>query len=162
MVLQPTTLEIIHTKLHRPPVPHDLVAREHLVDRLNKRLNRPLSLVCAPAGYGKSTLVSYWLDNCDLPAAWLSLEEADNDLHLFLSYFLTAIRTIFPEIGQDIQTVLKGQELPSVPFLTGCLVNELDEIDTPFIFTIDDYHVIQNNAIHELLAGVIKNLYREA
>ena len=157
MVLQPTTFEIIQTKLHRPPVPHDLVAREHLVDRLNKRLNRPLSLICAPAGYGKSTLVSSWLENCDFPSVWLSLDEADNDLHLFLSYILTTIRMIFPEVGQDIQTVLKGQELPPVSFLTGRFVNELDKIDTPFILTIDDYHIIQNNAVHELLAGVIKH-----
>ena len=157
MVLQPTTFEIIQTKLHRPPVPHDLVAREHLVDRLNKRLNRPLSLVSAPAGYGKSTLVSSWLENCDLPSVWLSLDETDNDLHLFLSYILTTIRTIFPEVGKEIQTILKGQELPAVSFLTGRFVNELDKIDTPFILTIDDYHIIQNDAVHELLAGILNH-----
>ena len=97
MVSQHSNLEIIHTKLHRPPVPSDLVVRKQLIDRLNKRLNRPLSLVCAPAGYGKSTLVSSWLETSDLPAVWLSLDEGDNDLHLFLSYFLTAIQTIYPK-----------------------------------------------------------------
>ena len=151
-----SNLEIIHTKLHRPPVPSDLVARKHLVDRLNKRLNRPLSLVCAPAGYGKSTLVSYWLENCEVPTAWLSLEVGDNDLHLFLSYFLSTIRTIFPEMGQDILSVLKVQELPSVSFLTSRLLNELDKIDRPFILTFDDYHVIENKAVHELFENLIK------
>ncbi len=157
MVSQHSNLEIIHTKLHRPPVPSDLVVRKQLIDRLNKRLNRPLSLVCAPAGYGKSTLVSSWLETSDLPAVWLSLDEGDNDLHLFLSYFLTAIQTIYPKVGHELQTVLKGQELPSVPFLIGRLVNELDKIDTPFVLAMDDYHVIQNNAVHELLKGIIKH-----
>lgn len=157
MVSQHSNLEIIHTKLHRPPVPSDLVVREQLIDRLNKRLNRPLSLVCAPAGYGKSTLVSSWLETCDLPTVWLSLDEGDNDLHLFLSYFLTAIQTIYPKVGHELQAVLKGQELPSVAFLIGRLVNELDKIDTPFVLAMDDYHVIQNNAVHEIFKGILKH-----
>ena len=157
MVSQLKTLELTRTKLHRPPVPHDLVARKHLVDRLNTRLNRPLSLICAPAGYGKSTLVSSWLENCELPSVWLSLDEADNDLRLFLSYLLTTIRVIFPDVGQEIQNILKGHELPPISSLTGRFVNELDKIDTPFILAIDDYHIIKNNAVHELLAGVIKH-----
>ena len=113
MVSQKSNLEIIHTKLHRPPVPHDLIVREQLLDRLDNRLNRPLSLVCAPAGYGKSTLVSGWVERSNLPVAWLSLNEAENDLRLFLSYFLAAIQTIFPEIGGEIQALLKGEKLPS-------------------------------------------------
>ncbi|MCU7817199.1 MAG: hypothetical protein KZQ81_18910, partial [Candidatus Thiodiazotropha sp. (ex Rostrolucina anterorostrata)] len=110
-----------------------------------------------PAGYGKSTLVSCWLEACDLPAAWLSLDETDNDLHIFLSYFLAAIQTVFPEVGQDIQTLLKAQELPPLPVLAGRLINELDKIDQAFILTLDDYHVVQNKAVHELLEEILKH-----
>ena len=130
---------------------HDLIDRKQLLDRINNRLSRPLSLVCAPAGYGKSTLVSGWLEGCDLPVAWLSISESENDLHLFLSYFLAAVQTIFTDVGKEIQTLLKRQELPSIPILAGRLINSLDKINTSFILTIDDHHVVQNNATHELL-----------
>lgn len=156
MVFQPSSLEIIHTKLHRPVVTHALVARKYLLDRLNKRLNRPLSLVCAPAGYGKSTLVSSWLETRDLPVAWLSLSEADNDLQLFLSYFIEAIKLVSPEFGRKIQTTLKGHELPSTKILASLLINELDKIDTSFVLTLDDYHVIQNTDIHELFEEILE------
>ena len=158
MLSQNSNIEIIQTKLNRPPVPHDLVARQHLLDRLNGRLNRPMSLVCAPAGYGKSTLVSEWLEHCKLPFAWLSLNETENDLRLFLSYFLAAVNTIHPEIGEEILPLLKGQELPPATVLAGRLTNDLNSIDSPFILCIDDYHLIDNIAVHELLSEIIKYL----
>ena len=150
-------LSIIRTKLHRPPVDNLHLHRPHLLDRLNKRLHRPLTLVSAPAGYGKSTLVSCWLEASELPAAWFSIDEADNDLHLFLAYFLAAVQTVFPGAGQKIQTLLKNQELPPLPILAGQLINELDTIDEAFILILDDYHVVQNKAIHELLEEIIKH-----
>ena len=87
---------ILRTKLHRPPAPGDYVHRVRLSDYLDQQLERPLTLVSAPAGYGKSTLVSCWLDRCDSPNAWISLDENDNDLRQFLSYFIAAVKTIFP------------------------------------------------------------------
>jgi len=65
-----------------------------------------LTLISAPAGYGKSTLVSCWLESIDLPSAWLSLDEGDNDLHLFLSYMLAAVQTVSPAAGKEIQSML--------------------------------------------------------
>jgi LuxR family maltose regulon positive regulatory protein len=111
-------IPIIRTnKLHRPPVDTEHLHRQHLLDRLNKRLHRPLTLISAPAGYGKSTLVSCWLEACDFPTAWLSIDETDNDLRLFLSYFLAAVQTVFPEVGQKIQAILRTKELPPLPVL---------------------------------------------
>jgi LuxR family maltose regulon positive regulatory protein len=123
-----TTIPFIRTKLHRPPVGTLHVHRQHLLERLNKRLHRPLTLVSAPAGYGKTTLVSCWLKACDFPVAWLSLDETDNDLHLFLSYFLNAVRTVSPAAGKEIQTILNSPELPPLSILTSILINELDQI----------------------------------
>ena len=150
-------IPLIRTKLHRPPVDTLHLHRLHLLARLNKRLHRPLTLISAPAGYGKSTLVSCWLEASKLRSAWLSIDEADNDLHLFLAYFLAAVHTVFPGFGQKFQTLLKNQELPPLPILAGHLINELDTIDEDFILALDDYHVVQNVAIHELLEEILKH-----
>ena len=87
---------ILLTKLHRPPIPRDHVHRPRLLEYLDQRRNRPLTLVSAPAGYGKSVLISRWMETCDIPNAWLSLDETDSDLRQFLTYFLAAIQTMFP------------------------------------------------------------------
>ncbi len=152
-----TTIPLIRTKLQRPPIVGDHVHRLSLLERLDQRLQRPLTLVTAPAGYGKSTLVSCWLQTCDIPAAWLSLDETDNDLHLFLSYLLAAVQTVSPEAGKEIQSILNAPQLPPLPVLSGSLINELDKIDQAFILTLDDYHVIHNKAIHDLLIEILKH-----
>jgi len=113
--------------------------------------------VTAPAGYGKSTLVSCWLESCDLPAAWLSLDETDNDFHLFLSYLLAAVQTVSPAAGKEIQTILNAPQLPPLSILAGILINELDRIKQAFILTLDDYHVIKNKGIHDLLIEILKH-----
>ncbi|MDX2476997.1 MAG: LuxR C-terminal-related transcriptional regulator [Gammaproteobacteria bacterium] len=152
----PDTL-LIRTKLHRPQVAADHVHRPQLLDRLNNQLHRPLTLVSAPAGYGKSTLISCWLNDCDLPSAWLSIEESENDLRLFITYFLAAVQTVFPQVGKKTESFLKAEELPPIQVLAGCLVNELDEIDQAFILVIDDLHQIHNKAIHGFLDEIIKH-----
>ena len=83
MVREPTTDPIIIGKLHRPPVGRDHVYRARLLGELDLRRYRPLTLVSAPAGYGKSVLISCWLASCDIPGAWLSLDKNDNNLRLF-------------------------------------------------------------------------------
>jgi LuxR family maltose regulon positive regulatory protein len=157
MADETTSISLLRTKLQRPPIAGDHVHRLQLLERLDQRRQRPLTLVTAPAGYGKSTLVSCWLESCNLPAAWLSLDETDNDLHLFLSYFLAAVQTISPVAGQEIQTILNAPQLPSLSTLAGILINKLDQIEQAFILTLDDYHVIHNKAIHDLLIGILKH-----
>lgn len=148
-------IPLVRTKLHRPPLSAVHVRRQHLLDQLDERIDRVLTLVSAPAGYGKSTLVSCWLESCNIPVAWLSLDKTDNDLRLFISYLLVAVQSISRETGKVIQTLLRAQDLPPLPILAGHLINELDSIDQAFILAIDDYHVIQNKAIHELLDEIL-------
>ncbi len=149
---------LIRTKLHRPPVPGDHLHRQYLLDRLDQqRRHRPLTLVSAPAGYGKSTLVSCWLEVSDLPSAWVSLDKNDSDLHLFLSYFVAALQTIFPDACQQTRSMLNAVDMPPLPVLAGCLINELDQIDKAFILVMDDYHFIRGNAVHELLSELLKH-----
>src|SRR5512136_3042816 len=88
---------LIRTKLYRPPLPVDWVPRLQLLDRLRQQRQRTLTLVSAPAGFGKSTLLAAWLESCDWRSAWLSLDNGDNDLATFLSYTVSAVRTLYPE-----------------------------------------------------------------
>jgi LuxR family maltose regulon positive regulatory protein len=148
---------LLRTKLHRPPITADLVARPRLHQRLDLRRERPLTLVSAPAGYGKTTLVSSWLETCDWPNAWVSLDEDDNDLFLFLSYFLAALQTMFPEAGRDTQALLKAATLPPTPVLARSVVNEMDELETPFVLALDDYHLIREQSVHDLLTELLRH-----
>ena len=119
---------LIRTKLYRPLLQVDFVHRPQLLEQLDGWQHRPLTLVSAPAGYGKSTLVSYWLESLDCPAAWLSLDEQDNDLQVFLTYFLAGIQTIFPDAVDESAALISGADLPPLQLLTNSLVNELDRL----------------------------------
>ena len=122
-------IQLLRTKLHRPQVPDDHVHRPRLIEKLDRGRDLPLTLVSAPAGYGKSTLVSSWLQACDRPSAWLSLDEDDNDLRLFLAYFLSAAESVSPNAFPKTNELLGAAALPPLHVLVGSLVNELDQVE---------------------------------
>ena len=157
MAIEGDTLPLVRTKLYRPRITGDLVPRRRLLRRLNHRRNRPLILVVAPAGYGKTTLVASWLATCDWPNAWLSLDENDSDLALFLRYFLAAIRTLFPSALEETAALLSATSLPPWDILAHSLINDLDQIEQPFVLVLDDYHAIQNMDVHNLLDQVLRH-----
>ena len=148
---------ILRTKLHRPPAPSDYVHRPRLSEYLDQQLERPLTLVSAPAGYGKSTLVSCWLDSCDRPSTWISLDENDNDLRQFLSYFIAAVKTIFPNAVSATSTLVDAPTLPPLSTLVGTLANELDAIEQDFILVLDDIHCIQEQSVHHFLKDLLRH-----
>jgi LuxR family maltose regulon positive regulatory protein len=156
MATETETLPLIRTKLYRPRITGDLVPRPRLVERLEKRRGRALTLVVAPAGYGKTTLVTSWLATCDCPSAWLSLDEDDNDLALFLSYFSAAIQTLFPDAVRETSALLGAATLPPIDVLARSLVNELDQIEQSFILVLDDYHSVQSMDVHHLLTELFR------
>ena len=151
------TIPLIRTKLHWPPVASDHIHRPRLLERLDQRPQRPLTLVSAPAGYGKSTLVSCWLKACDIPSGWFSLDESDDDLWLFLSYFLDAVQTILPGAYRETQIMLNCADLPGVSVFARSLINELDRIENDFILVLDDHHVIQEQAVHDLTVELLNH-----
>ncbi len=148
---------VIRTKLYRPRISGDLIPRPRLLERLEKRRERPLTLVLAPTGYGKTTLVATWLEGCDWPNAWLSLDEGDDDPFLFLSYFLAAVRTIFPTALQETLALLHNPGPAPTETLLYHLVNELDRIESPFVLVLDDYHQIQNMAVHDMVTDLLRH-----
>ncbi|MGB5674188.1 MAG: transcriptional regulator, partial [Gemmatimonadota bacterium] len=124
-----TTGSLLRTKLHRPPVPRDHVTRPRLDVGLLPTY--PVTLVSAAAGFGKSVLVSGWLEGWTAPSAWVSLDESDNDLRQFLSYVCAAVETVFPSALPEVCDLLEAPTLPPVTVLARTLVNELDAIEEP-------------------------------
>ena len=112
------------TKLYRPPLQADFIARPQLLEQFEGWQQRPLTLVSAPAGYGKTTLVSSWLESLECPTAWLSLDEHDNDLGLFLTYFLACVQTSFPDAFEETVALTGGAELPPLRVLSNSLSSE--------------------------------------
>ena len=132
-----------------------MVRRPRLTTWLERHRSRPLTLVSAPAGYGKSTLISCWLEGVDCLTAWLSLDEHDNELGAFLAYFLAAIETIFPNAVPETQAILLASRLPTSAAIATTLLNELNQIDEPFILVLDDYHLIDAQPIQDLLSEIL-------
>jgi LuxR family maltose regulon positive regulatory protein len=110
-------------------------------------------VVSAPAGYGKSTLVSHWVQARDAPCAWLSLDESDSDPRVFLPYLLAAIREVVPGACPKTDALSRGAQLPPISELTVELINELDELPSSFSLVLDDYdRLATTSVVHELIA----------
>jgi LuxR family maltose regulon positive regulatory protein len=148
---------LLLTKLHRLRVTERLVSRPELLERLERGRGRPLTLVSAPAGYGKTTLVSRWLGECGLPAAWLSLDEHDADPTQFVGYVLAALQSLFPDMGGGIQALLELPRLPPAHVLARSLLNELDQLERPFLLVLEDYHHIHSLAVHEFVGELLRH-----
>jgi len=132
-----------------------VVYRNHLCERLEEGRHLPLTLVSAPAGWGKTTLVGQWMDALEDPGAWVSLDETDNDPRVFLSYFIAAVRTAFPDACRETFALLKQGELPPLEVLGATLINELDSIQGHLVLALDDYHRIREPSIHQILTSLL-------
>ncbi|MFN8379696.1 MAG: LuxR C-terminal-related transcriptional regulator [Anaerolineae bacterium] len=125
-----------------------------MTDSLNAA--HELTVVVAPAGYGKTTLLSAWLATCNCTSAWLTLDQYDNDLATFTFYLVEALRTIFPGAADRTQSAVTGANLPSVEVLSRLLVSDLSAIEQPFILVLDDLHAIREVAIQQLVSELVR------
>src|SRR3954468_3226969 len=152
---------ILGTKLYIPPPRPEAVHRSHLIERLDGGLHRRLTLVAAPAGFGKTTLISTWVAGLQVsrcPVAWLSLDEADNDLGRFLTYLVAALQTIAPDIGEGLLTALQSPQPPPAETLLTDLVNEITtSIPHRFLLVLEDYHVIESKPVDDALTFLIEH-----
>jgi LuxR family maltose regulon positive regulatory protein len=148
---------LLTTKLYIPSVRPNVVARPRLVERLNEGvpLGRKLTLVSAPAGFGKTTLLSEWVHHCGQPVAWLALDNGDNDSARFLAYLIAALKTIEDGIGAGVLDRFQAPQPPPMEELLTALINQIDAISTRFILVLDDYHLITAQRIHEALAFLL-------
>ena len=151
-------IPILATKLYIPRLRPHIVIRPRLIERLNAGLHSNLILISAPAGFGKTTLVSEWVLGCERPAAWLSLDEGDNDPTRFLTYLIAALQTIRPNIGEGVSGVLHSpQPSPPEAILTA-LLNDLTTISDHFVLVLDDYHVLDAKPVDHALTFLLEHL----
>jgi LuxR family maltose regulon positive regulatory protein len=146
---------LLATKLHIPVVSTKLVARLRLLARLDDGLTRSLTLISAPPGFGKTTLVSEWIKSREISSAWLSLDEDDNNLNRFLTYAIAALATLKPGIGDEALILLQAPQPPPLKTIVISLINDLETISAPFALVLDDYHVISAQAIHEAISYLL-------
>ena len=156
---------ILATKLYIPPPPAKVVVRPRLVERLNEVLHRKLTLISAPAGFGKTTLISEWVASRKqreplIRVAWLSLDEGDNDPTRFLTYLVTALQTIAPDSGTGLLSVLQSPNTPHPPTEAALttLLNEIIAISEHFVLVLDDYHLIDAKPIDDALTFLLEHL----
>lgn len=162
------TASLLMTKLYVPAVRPRMVPRPRLVERLNAGLHRTLTLVSAPAGFGKTTLLSEWTANTERPFAWLSLDGDDNDPTRFLAYFVAALQTIPPlseaGVGEAALATLQSPGFadanmsPSTDLLLTDLINEIADVPTPFVLVLDDFHVIADPQVNGAMAFLLDNV----
>lgn len=149
---------ILTTKLFIPPPRPNAVVRPRLIERLRAGLHGKLSLIAAPAGFGKTTLVSTWLAACGRPVAWVSLDAGDSDPTRFLTYVVAALRTIVPTIGEELFAVLQSPQPPPIDALLPTLLNEIAALPQPMILVLDDYHMIDARPVDLALAFLLDHL----
>lgn len=166
---------ILATKLFIPPPRPKFVARPRLIEQLNEGLHGKLTLISAPAGFGKTTLVASWIYDLRLEAAkesqivnpkskiqnrvaWLSLDEGDSDPTRFLVYLVAALQTIVATIGEGLLGALQSPQPPSTESLLTALLNEITTIPDTFILVLDDYHVIDAKPVDAVLTFLLDHL----
>ncbi len=157
-------ISLLQTKLFAPLVPPELVSRPRLIERFEAGLHRKLTLVSAPAGFGKTTLLTEWAhrhredSQSQLPVGWVSLDKDDNDPSRYWTYFISALQTIYPDLGQSLTAMIQSPQPPPVESFLTSLINEITEKTEPFLLILDDYHIIENKAVHHAMTFLLENM----
>ncbi|MBN1814112.1 MAG: helix-turn-helix transcriptional regulator, partial [Anaerolineae bacterium] len=152
------TASLLKTKLHIPANRSGLVSRPRLIERLDGGLDRKLTLVSAPAGFGKTTLLSEWVTQHRGRTAWLSLDKEDNDPVRFWTYLLAALQTVRAGLGQDALQLLQATQQPATQAILTRLLNQVIDLSQGVTLVLDDYHLISDSAIHEGIAFLLEHL----
>jgi LuxR family transcriptional regulator, maltose regulon positive regulatory protein len=157
-------LQILATKLYLPPAPPKVVVRSRLLARLSEGLWRKLTLISAPAGFGKSTLASAWvrsLQDGGAQVGWLSLDGGDSDPARFLTYVVAALRMAAPNVGEGLLGMLQFSSSPQPPAMEPvltALLNEIAALPDKVVLVLDDYHVIDATAVDDTLTFLVEHL----
>ncbi len=151
---------LIRTKLHVPFIRPGLVPRPRLQARVMEGISFPLTLVIAPAGFGKTTLVASSLAGRGMPAAWLSLDKDDNQPDRFLLYLIAALQEAVPAIGHEAARLMEGMQDLTPETLLASLINDLDAANREVVMVLDDYQFISSPAVHEQVAFLLEHCPR--
>jgi len=155
---QPVPEPILATKLYIPPSRSKMVLRSRLIEQMNKGQSGKLTLISAPPGFGKTTLVSEWVSDCGRAIIWLSLDEGDNDPTRFLVYLVAAFQRVFPHTGQGVLALLQSPKPPPIESIITYLLNEISAIPENFTLVLDDCHVIDSDAVENALSFLLEHM----
>lgn len=150
-------MPLVYTKLSMPVLRKDLVVRERLIHQLDEGLKGTLTLVSAPAGFGKSTLVAMWARETSISLGWVSLDERDNDPNQFLTYIFAAINAV-GQVGDEILSEIQSPQNPPNGALLMWWINELRNHPSDLILVLDDYHAIENQAVHQNMEFLLEHM----
>jgi len=148
----------MRTKLYCPRSASDVITRTRLIERLHAALGCEITLVCSPAGFGKTTLLTQWLQTTDRAHAWLSLDDHDNELPVFVQSLTASLQTAFPDAFAATAALLKTPRILRPDQIVPLLINDLADVPHDIILVLDDYHVIHNREIHTLLESLVEHL----
>jgi LuxR family maltose regulon positive regulatory protein len=150
---------LLSTRISAPSLRPDLVARPRLVSQLEEGLllGHRLSLVAAPAGFGKTTLISEWLSASDWPVAWLTVDETCSDPSVFFSYLMASLSLIDEQIGHTVLPLLESRQELAEQSIVTALINNLAETDSRIVIVVDDYHSITSFSVHDALSFLVEN-----
>jgi LuxR family maltose regulon positive regulatory protein len=152
------TISVLRTKLYIPPIRSELVSRPRLIERLDTGRHGRLTLLSAPAGFGKTTLLSEWVTQFQDRAAWLSLDKEDNDETRFWTYLVAALQTVHANLGQDALRLLQALQQPATKAILTKLLNQITDLPQGVTLVLDDYHLISDSAIHKGLTFLLEHL----
>ena len=153
-----TQYPLLETKLYVPLLRSDLVQRTYLIDRLNKGMHHKLTLISAPAGFGKTTLLREWIFKNEAQVAWISLDKGDNDPVHFIYYLIAALRKFDPNIGKPTLDMLQSFQQPPFESIVTSLIREMSEITHDCLLVLDDYHCIDTKQIHHIVESLLDYL----
>ncbi|WP_026672591.1 LuxR C-terminal-related transcriptional regulator [Alkalihalobacterium bogoriense] len=152
------TTPILNTKLNIPHNLTKLVLRPRLFELMDEGLNRKLSLITSPAGFGKTTLVTEWLTNNKVPVAWFSLDEKDNDITQFMTYLVASLRTLKVGLFEEFSEALQNMKTVGIELVLTLLINEIATIPEEFMLILDDYHVIENTVVNDSIIYILNHM----
>ncbi|MEI8333681.1 MAG: AAA family ATPase, partial [Chloroflexota bacterium] len=161
MTVLDTAGPLLETKLYVPGLRRGLVARPRLSERLGSGAESKLTLISAPAGFGKTTLLAEWLavaPAAERSVAWLSLDQADNQPVSFWTYLVAALQTVAPGIGTRALSLLQEPQPPPIETVLATLLNELSAVPNDVVLVLDDYHVIDAHDVQDGMAFLLEHL----
>ena len=149
-------VQLLTTKLYIPPARPNRVPRPRLIEQLN--IIRPLTLIAAPAGFGKTTVLSDWIPKSKHCVTWLSIDEDDNDPIRFWVYVIAALQKLRANLGEGTLALLQSPQPPPITLILSTLINEISSFPENFSIVLDDYHMIRAQSIHEALTFLLDHL----
>jgi LuxR family maltose regulon positive regulatory protein len=148
---------LLSTKLYIPSTRPNLVPRPRLIQKLNAGLHCKVTLISAPAGYGKTTLISDWIEQSGLSFCWITLDDSDNDIGHFLAYFIASLRSINIDLDEQILTLIHSPQQNQLENILIPMINQIADTQKNFSLVLDDYHLIHSQDIHDAIAFLIEH-----